>query len=86
MNFKKWLEIWRNERDEIIKTQDVEQFKNFYRKWKARGIYELEMPPDNVIEVSLRKMLYHMASATEEEKNQAEKWLIENGFTTDIGD
>ena len=82
---RKWLEIWLKERNEALRSQDVEQFKAFYERWKARGFYALNLPPDNVIEVSLRKMLYNLKNATEEEKTEAEKWLTERGFTTDLG-
>ena len=84
MNFKKWKDIWIKERDEAVRTQDVEQFKAFYKKWRARGFYKMPLPSDEVIEISLRKMLYHLADVTEEEKAEAEKWLKERGYSTDM--
>lgn len=84
MNFKKWKDIWIKERDEAVRTQDVEQFKAFYKKWTKRGFYRNGLPSDGVIEISLRKMLYHLADATEEEKAEAEKWLTERGYSTDL--
>lgn len=85
MNFKKWKDIWLKERDEAIRTQDLEKFKAFYMKWKERGLYTLALPSDKVLEISMRKCLYHMASATEEEKQTAKKWLEEHGSSTDLG-
>lgn len=82
MTKKKWIELWQKERDEVVKAQDVERFKAFYQKWQARGIYALKLPADNVIEISLRKCLYNLKSATEEEKAEAEKWLTDRGFDT----
>ena len=84
MNFKKWREVWLKERDEAVRTQDVEQFKAFYKKWTERGFYRNGLPSDEVIEISLRKMLYHLGNATEEEKSYAKKWLIEHGSSVDI--
>ena len=76
------------ERDEAVKTairtDDLRVFKRFYARWKAKGIYQIGLPSDEVIEISLRKMLYHMTSATAEEKATAEMWLIAHGSSTEI--
>ena len=84
MTNKQWLKLFNEERDAAIKTQDIVQWKMFYYKWKARGIYQLELPSDEIIEISLRKMLYHIKSATDEEKETAKKWLEERGCTIDL--
>lgn len=84
MNFKKWKDVWIKERDEAVRTQDIEKFKEFYKKWSARGFYRNGLPSDEVIEISLRKMMYHIASATEEEKQTAKEWLEAHGSSTDI--
>ena len=84
MNFKKWKDIWSKERDEAIRTQDVEQFRTFYKKWTERGFYRNGLPSDEVIEISLRKMLYNLGNATDQEKAEAEKWLTERGYDTSI--
>lgn len=39
-----------------------------------------EFPNDEVIEISLYKMLYNLESATEEEKNKAKEWLESRGL------
>lgn len=84
MNYKKWKDLWLKERDEVIRTQDIDKFKEFYQKWTERGFYRGGLPSDEVIEISLRKMLYHLGNATEQEKAYAEKWLLEHGSSTDI--
>ena len=77
------LEAWKKERDEVVKTLDVDAFKVFYMRWYFRGVYYEELPKDDrVIEISLRKMLYHLESATKEEKQNARLWLVERGFDT----
>ena len=77
---------WRRERDEAAKSYDVEKFKKFYYKWHKRGIYDsITLPSDEVLEVIMRKMVYNMASATEEEKAEAKKWLEEHGSTAEMG-
>lgn len=76
------------ERDEAVKTSikanDLRVFKRFYGRWMAKGIYQIGLPSDEVIEISLRKMLYHMTSATAEEKATAEMWLTAHGSSTKI--
>ena len=84
MNFKKSKDIWIKERNEAIRTLDVEIFKEFYKKWTKGWAYRNGLPSDEVIEVSLRKMFYHLADATEEEKADVEKWLTERGYSTDM--
>lgn len=80
MTNKEWIKIWLRERDEVTKTYDVEAFKVFYRKWKARGLYQLPLPEnDEVIERTMRKMVCNMKSATEEEKAEALEWLKARG-------
>lgn len=80
----KWHYEWMIERDSVVKTYDIEKFKNFYNKWRLKGVYRLDLPSDEVIEVSMRKMVYHMASSTKAEKEEAEQWLIEHGSSTEV--
>lgn len=75
---------WRKERDEAIRSLDLEKFKAFYLKYQKMGIYSLNLPRDEVLEVSLRKSLLTMVNATDEEKNGARAWLIEHGYSTEI--
>lgn len=49
------LNQWRKERDKVVKTYDVEAFKKFYIKWTKRGLYDMKLPADEVIEISMRK-------------------------------
>lgn len=84
MNFKKWKDIWLKERDEAIRTQDVAKFKEFYKKWTERGFYRNGLPSDEVIEISLRKMLYNLGNVTDQEKAEAEKWLTERGYDVNM--
>ena len=84
MNMTKMFALWKNERDVAIKSQDVEKFKAFYQRWKAKGFYTEKLPSDIVLEVSLRKMLYNLNNSTPEEKETAKKWLEERGCTTEM--
>lgn len=54
MTNKQWLKLFNEEKDAAIKTQDIVQYKMFYYRWKARGIYQLELPSDETIEALLK--------------------------------
>ena len=84
MNQQKWNRLWKEERDKVIKTYDLELFKKFYEKWRKRGVYYSELPQGKILEISMRKCVYAMTSATEEEKAEAKKWLEERGYTTEL--
>ena len=77
---KELMQEWILERNVEIRSLDVEKFKAFWKKWSARGFYRNGLPDDEVIEISLYKMLYNLESATEEEKNKAKEWLESRGF------
>lgn len=79
---KKWLK----ERDTVAKSYDVEKFKTFIKKWTLLGVYDRnhKIPSDKVIEITMRKMVYHMNSATPGEKAEAKAWLLAHGCTTEI--
>lgn len=77
---KELTQEWILERNVVIRSLDVEKFKAFWKKWSARGFYRNGLPDDEVIEISLYKMLYTLESATEEEKNKAKEWLESRGF------
>lgn len=77
---KELMQEWILERNVVIRSLDVEKFKAFWKKWSARGFYKNGLPDDEVIEISLYKMLYNLESATEEEKNKAKEWLESRGF------
>ena len=76
---KELMQEWILERNVVIRSLDVEKFKAFWKKWSARGFYRNGLPNDEVIEISLYKMLYNLESATEEEKNKAKEWLESRG-------
>lgn len=74
------LDEWKKERDAVVKTCDVEKFKKFYEKWTKKGFYNIELPPDHILEISLRKMILDLESATEQEKADARWWLSRRGI------
>lgn len=76
-NIKHWLE----ERDRVLRTHDVNEFKKFYEKWRRNGVYKLPLPKnDLIIRASMEKGILAMADATEQEIESAKIWLIGHGF------
>lgn len=52
------IEQFNKERDEAVKSYDVQKFREFYLKWTFKGAYTLPLPTnDKVIEVAMRKMV-----------------------------
>lgn len=79
------IEQFNKERDEAVKSYDVQKFREFYAKWHFKGAYDMPLPEnDKIIEVMMRKMVYHLRSSTVAERLEAKRWLKERGYTTKI--
>lgn len=86
MNSKQWFKLWQDELLEVVTTFDVSKFREFYKKWQARGYYEESLPDDDrIVDITIHKIAYHLTTATPEQRAIAEKWLLERGFRTDLG-
>lgn len=82
MRSSKEHQQWLRERDETAYSFDVEKFKAFYRKWVKRGIYEDKpLPSDEVIAISMRKMVCAMANPRKDKLAEARAWLSERGYS-----
>lgn len=85
MTNRQWIKIFTEERDAVVRTMDIKKFKEFFNKWKTRGFYNIELPNDDkVLEITLRKMAFHSPRIPEDERKEAEKWLTNCGYTTDL--
>lgn len=85
---KKTLILWDKEMGEVVRSYDVQAFKRFFKKWQNLGVYDptLSVPRDEVIEITMRKMVYNMKSSTEEEKAEAKEWLESRGYKAEVGE
>lgn len=72
------------ERDAAVRTLDIETFKKFYERWREKGVYEIPLPSDGILEIAIRKAAVHSTNLTEEERQKAAKWLTERGYSTEI--
>lgn len=78
---KMLLKEFVKERDEAILSFDLNVFKSFYFKWKARGFYDIDLPKDeHIIEISMRKMVFGMKNPPKWAVKEAASWLIERGY------
>ena len=78
------LSQWVKERDEAIYSFDVDIFKAFYRKWQKRGFYTEPLPPDEVIEIIMRKMVCDLANPKKDKLAEARLWLFAHGYSWTI--
>lgn len=72
------------ERDAAVRTFDIETFKKFYERWKKKGVYEIPLPSDEILEIAIRKAAVHSINLTDEERQKAAEWLTERGYSTDL--
>lgn len=81
----KEIKKWVKERDSVILTHDIKNFKDFYEKWYRRGLYQMPLPKnDIVVRASMEKAILGMANPPEKDKQQAVEWLTSHGFTTEF--
>ena len=71
------------ERDEAVLSLDIPTFRRFYKKWADKGFYDKRMlPPDNIIEISLRQMVIGIADPPKDKLEEAIAWLEARGYST----
>lgn len=75
---------WVKERDEAALSFDVEKFKAFFQKWRTLGIYQGYLPNDNIIEISMRKMVLALANPPKDKLEEAKAWLKERGYAPEF--
>jgi hypothetical protein len=63
----------------------VNLFKEFVIRWRERGFYDdTPFPSDEVLEISMRKMICNITTMSQKEKKEAVEWLTSRGYTTGI--
>ena len=79
-----------NERDRatiaVVEGESIEVFKAFVNKWQDLGFMPpcFSLPPDNVLEISCRKMVLHETRAPESTKAKARDWLLSRGYDLNL--
>lgn len=72
------IKEWLKERNEVVRSLDIEKMKAFLKKYDPAA----ELPPDEVLEITMRKALYNTFGAPIEERQAAAKWLSDRGYNT----
>lgn len=73
------LEQYVKERDEVILSLDKEKIMKFSQK------YGIHFPnSEKAFWAGVHKTILHINASSDEQKRNSWKWLIENGFSTDI--
>ena len=84
MNTPKELAEFVKERDRVtcavVEGEPLDTFKAFYRKWRKRGFYQLDLPADSVLEITIRKMAVHETNIPDSTREKAVEWLLIRGY------
>lgn len=84
MNDKLIREFVRD-RDKAVATFDIETFKKFFTKYKAKGVYNIDLPSDDkVIEITMRKMAVNSTGLPPKVRAEAAEWLTDRGYSTSL--
>lgn len=82
---KQWIKQWVKERDAVISTLDVDEFKRFYEKYKSTLYGDKELPSNtSVIQASICKMALCGTNINNDVKRQAASWLLSHGYTLEV--
>ena len=78
---RKLINQWREERNAMVETLDVDEFKKFVKKWQKYGLYERYMAflSDEVLKLTLCEMAWSLEGVSEDTKKKAIEWCNENG-------
>ena len=75
-NINEEIKKYCEERDEAVRSMDLETFKAFAKRYK---VIPLEYVTDRIIEITMRKMAVHLVSLDIDTRVNAFRWLLENG-------
>lgn len=80
------LQTWIRERDEAACSFNIAKFKKFFNKYAKMGVYPgvLELPSDEVLEITMRKMVLAMANPPADKYSEACEWLTAHGCDLEV--
>lgn len=72
------LEEWLKDRDDAALSFDIGKMKAYMHKYgyDAAGY----IPSDEVLEITMRKMVVNMEHPPESKRKEAEEWLLSRGY------
>lgn len=70
----------------VVEGESIEVFKAFVNKWYDLGFMPscFKLPSDEVLEISVRKMVIHEINAPESTKAKAREWLLSRGYDLEL--
>lgn len=83
MAYKDFIDKFVKDRDAALLSFDAAKFRKFYNKYRALGVYTMELPDDRVVEVSMRQAILGMSNPPKEAVEEAKKWLRDHGLNDD---
>lgn len=81
------MEEFVRRRDEAAQSFDVKKFKEFMKWGVDNGFYDermIKLVRDDVLEITMRKMVIHCKNASDENVGKAVKWLLARGYDLDM--
>ena len=69
------------ERDEAVRTLNVQVFKDFIRQWNGA---DYPIPSDEILEITMRKMAVHSTNLPKRFREEAAAWLLNRGYDLDL--
>ena len=89
-NPDKIVKAYVDERDRatiaVVEGESIEVFKAFIKKWYDLGYMPpcFALPADEVLEISVRKMVIHETNAPESTREKAREWLLSRGYDLEL--
>ena len=78
------IKLYCKERDEMLRSLDVEKFHRFYKKHKLVKPHGGWLTPEVPL-IMMHKARMQINSFTEEEKEVSRKWLLSHNYSLEIG-
>ncbi len=76
-------------RDEMLLKRDVEALRKFVNDhesyFTADYVKAINNAPANILEITLHKMIVNVKSLPKSLKNESAKWLLDHGYSGEIG-
>lgn len=83
------LQKYVKERDAMLLKCDVEELRKFVMDhasyFSVDYVEAICIAPVNILEITLHKMIVNVTSMPKELKNKSAKWLLERGYSGEIG-
>lgn len=87
-SFNKFTKNFTKDRDkavtESIEQDSLEPYKAFYSKYTKLGVYNLELPKTQTLEIVVRKIACNSRGVSKAVQDKAREWLKERGYSESV--